>query len=189
MRSESGSGGSQRASAARGRSSAPRRVDAIDKGIIEALQANGREPFRRIAATLGVSEATIRARYARLVRGRDPAGDRGHEPARPRLRGAGDGRRAHGRGARAVADEIAQLGRGRRTSSSSPGQFDVLVELVCGRPARVCSTPRTGSARLADVIIDRELPLPRAVEAALRLGCPRARASRPRPAVVTERAR
>ena len=43
-----------------------RRLDAVDTGIIEALQRNGREPFRRIAATLGVSEATIRARYARL---------------------------------------------------------------------------------------------------------------------------
>ena len=43
-----------------------RRVDEVDKGIIEALQRNGREPFRRIAARLGVSEATIRARYARL---------------------------------------------------------------------------------------------------------------------------
>ena len=30
-----------------------RRVDAVDKGIIEALQRNGREPFRRIAARLG----------------------------------------------------------------------------------------------------------------------------------------
>ena len=43
-----------------------RRLDAVDRGIIEALQRNGREAFRRIAAKLGVSEATIRARYARL---------------------------------------------------------------------------------------------------------------------------
>jgi Lrp/AsnC family transcriptional regulator, regulator for asnA, asnC and gidA len=46
--------------------SAPRRIDALDQGIIEALQANGRESFRAIAGRLGVSEATIRARYARL---------------------------------------------------------------------------------------------------------------------------
>jgi len=38
----------------------------VDKSIIEALQKNGREPFRRIAAEVGVSEATIRARYSRL---------------------------------------------------------------------------------------------------------------------------
>src|SRR6266511_2350592 len=50
----------------RGPVSAPRRIDALDQGIIEELQANGRAPFRRIAARLGVSEATVRARYTRL---------------------------------------------------------------------------------------------------------------------------
>jgi Lrp/AsnC family transcriptional regulator for asnA, asnC and gidA len=50
----------------RGPVSTPRRIDALDQGIIEALQANGRESFRAIAARLGVSEATVRARYARL---------------------------------------------------------------------------------------------------------------------------
>ena len=43
-------------------------LDGLDRGIIEALQKNGREPFRRIAGALGVSEATVRSRYARLVR-------------------------------------------------------------------------------------------------------------------------
>ena len=50
----------------RGAVSAPRRIDALDQGIIEALQENGRESFRAIAGRLGVSEATVRARYARL---------------------------------------------------------------------------------------------------------------------------
>ncbi|HZS23633.1 MAG TPA: Lrp/AsnC family transcriptional regulator [Gaiellaceae bacterium] len=45
----------------------PREVDELDRRIIEALQENGRESFRRIAARLGVSEATVRARYARLT--------------------------------------------------------------------------------------------------------------------------
>src|SRR3954465_15089520 len=40
----------------RGPVSTPRRIDALDQGIIEALQANGRESFRAIAARLGVSE-------------------------------------------------------------------------------------------------------------------------------------
>ena len=31
-----------------------RRVDELDRGIIEALQENGRESFRRIASLLGV---------------------------------------------------------------------------------------------------------------------------------------
>jgi Lrp/AsnC family transcriptional regulator, regulator for asnA, asnC and gidA len=43
-------------------------VDRLDRQIIEALQANGREPFRQIAGRLGVSEATVRNRYARLCR-------------------------------------------------------------------------------------------------------------------------
>jgi Lrp/AsnC family transcriptional regulator for asnA, asnC and gidA len=41
-------------------------LDRVDRGIIHALQRNGRESFRRIAAELGVSEATVRARYGRL---------------------------------------------------------------------------------------------------------------------------
>src|SRR5207237_10862904 len=44
-----------------------RRTDELDRRIIEALQANGRESFRRIAARVGVSEATVRARYGRLT--------------------------------------------------------------------------------------------------------------------------
>src|SRR5437660_1779882 len=47
----------------------PRQIDALDQGIIEALQTNGRESFRRIAERLGVSEATVRARYTRLSEG------------------------------------------------------------------------------------------------------------------------
>ena len=52
---------------ARGAVTPALRVDDLDRSIIEALQANGRESFRRIAAGLGVSEATVRARYARLT--------------------------------------------------------------------------------------------------------------------------
>ncbi len=44
-----------------------RRVDALDRALIEALQENGRESFRGIAGRLGVSEATVRARYSRLT--------------------------------------------------------------------------------------------------------------------------
>jgi Lrp/AsnC family transcriptional regulator for asnA, asnC and gidA len=45
----------------------PASLDDLDGRIIGALQANGREPFRAMAASFGVSEATIRNRYARLV--------------------------------------------------------------------------------------------------------------------------
>ncbi len=45
----------------------PDEVSALDKRIIEHLQEDGRRPFTRIAAELGVSEAAIRARTNRLV--------------------------------------------------------------------------------------------------------------------------
>ena len=61
-RESSGTGGRRQ----RGPVSRAPGLDHVDRGIIEALQRNGRESFRRIAATLGVSEATVRARYARL---------------------------------------------------------------------------------------------------------------------------
>ena len=51
----------------RGAVTPARRIDELDRAIIEALQENGRESFRRIAARLEVSEGTIRARYARLT--------------------------------------------------------------------------------------------------------------------------
>jgi Lrp/AsnC family transcriptional regulator, regulator for asnA, asnC and gidA len=52
--------------AKRGAVSRPHSLDANDVAIIEALQRNGRESFRRIARAVGVSEATVRARYGRL---------------------------------------------------------------------------------------------------------------------------
>jgi Lrp/AsnC family transcriptional regulator for asnA, asnC and gidA len=51
----------------RGAVAPARQVDELDRRLIEALQENGRESFRRIASRLGVSEATVRARYARLT--------------------------------------------------------------------------------------------------------------------------
>jgi len=44
-------------------------LDDLDHRLIEALRADGRARFRPMAAQLGVSEATLRNRYARLVEG------------------------------------------------------------------------------------------------------------------------
>ncbi len=41
-------------------------ADTIDRQIIDSLRANGRRPFRQIAAELGVSESTVRSRFTRL---------------------------------------------------------------------------------------------------------------------------
>src|SRR6201988_4928923 len=42
-------------------------VSALDKRIIEHLQADGRRAYTQIAADLGVSEAAVRARTNRLI--------------------------------------------------------------------------------------------------------------------------
>jgi len=106
------------------------RLDAVDQAIVEALQKNGREPFRRIASAVGVSEATIRARYARLrrenilqVTGVTNPLELGFEAqAMVGIRTAGS--------PDDVADAIAQWEEAGYVVVTA-GQFDVLVELVC----------------------------------------------------------
>jgi Lrp/AsnC family transcriptional regulator for asnA, asnC and gidA len=105
-----------------------RRIDALDQGIIEALQANGRESFRRIAAQLGVSEATVRARYTRLstddilqvVAVTNPLG-LGFEQSLVGVKTAGS--------PEPVADEIAGWPEADYVVITA-GQYDLLVELV-----------------------------------------------------------
>jgi Lrp/AsnC family transcriptional regulator for asnA, asnC and gidA len=45
---------------------APLKLDDVDRRIIGALQAEGRRPYSRIAADLGVSESVVRYRAQRL---------------------------------------------------------------------------------------------------------------------------
>jgi Lrp/AsnC family transcriptional regulator for asnA, asnC and gidA len=44
----------------------PLNLDEIDRGIIAALQAEGRRPYSRVATDLGVSESVVRYRVQRL---------------------------------------------------------------------------------------------------------------------------
>ncbi len=104
------------------------RVDELDRRIIEALQANGRESFRAIAARVGVSEATVRARYARLtaegivqvVAITNPLG-LGYDQALVGVKTSGP--------PSAVADEIAQWPEADYVIVTA-GRFDVVVEVV-----------------------------------------------------------
>ena len=106
----------------------PRRIDALDQGIIEALQANGRESFRRIAGRLGVSEATVRARYTRLaaddilqvVAVTNPLG-LGFEQALVGVKTTG--------APQPIADEIASWEEADYVVVTA-GQYDLLVECV-----------------------------------------------------------
>ena len=114
----------------RGAVSTSPRLDVVDQRIIEALQKNGREPFRRIAAQVGVSEATIRARYSRLcdenilqVTGvTNPLGLGFDAQAMVGIRTAG--------APEPVADELAKWDDAGYVVITA-GQFDILVELVC----------------------------------------------------------
>ena len=110
--------------------SRPRRLDAVDARIIEALQENGRDSFRRIAADLGVSEATVRTRYARLCEDgiiqvtavTNPLGLGFDAMAMVGIKTSGPPEH--------VADEIARWDEAGYVVVTA-GQFDVLVELVC----------------------------------------------------------
>lgn len=114
--------------ASRGPVAPARRVDDLDRGIIEALQENGRESFRRIAARLGVSEATVRARYARLtsegilqvVAVTNPLG-LGFDQALVGIKTSGP--------PEAVADELARWPEADYVVVTA-GQFDLVVEVV-----------------------------------------------------------
>jgi Lrp/AsnC family transcriptional regulator for asnA, asnC and gidA len=114
----------------RGAVSRARRIDAVDSRIIEALQKNGRESFRRIAAEIGRSEATVRARYSRLcddnilqVTGvTNPLGLGFDAMAMVGIRTAGP--------PEPVADEIARWEEAGYVVITA-GQYDLLVELVC----------------------------------------------------------
>ena len=105
-----------------------RRTDELDRNIIEALQANGRESFRAIAARVGVSEATVRARYGRLtdegilqvVAVTNPLG-LGYEQALVGVKTSGSPESA--------ADEIARWPEADYVIATA-GQFDLVVELV-----------------------------------------------------------
>jgi Lrp/AsnC family transcriptional regulator for asnA, asnC and gidA len=107
-----------------------RGLDRVDKSIIEALQKNGRESFRRIASEIGVSEATVRARYARLcdddilqVTGvTNPLGLGFEAQAMVGIRTTG--------APEPVADEIAKWSEAGYVVVTA-GQYDILVELVC----------------------------------------------------------
>jgi len=136
----------------RGPVNAPRRIDALDQGIVEALQANGRESFRAIAARLGVSEATVRARYARLceddilqvVGVTNPLG-LGFEQALIGVKTAGS--------PQPVADEIATWAEADYVVVTA-GQYDLVVEVVAADRRELLEL--TNRMRALDSVVSTE---------------------------------
>jgi Lrp/AsnC family transcriptional regulator, regulator for asnA, asnC and gidA len=116
--------------ASRGPVGQARRLDDVDRALIEALQQNGRDSFRRIAAEVGVSEATIRSRYQRLCDDgivqvtavTNPLGLGFDAMAMVGIRTSGS--------PEDVAGRIEQLEEADYVVVTA-GQFDLLVEVVC----------------------------------------------------------
>jgi Lrp/AsnC family transcriptional regulator for asnA, asnC and gidA len=116
--------------AARGAISRPRSLDRVDRAIVEELQANGRESFRAIAARIGVAEATVRARYARLV---DDGILQVTGVTNPLELGF-DAIALVGVNTTGAPDPVAEAISGWEEASYvvvAAGRYDVLVELVC----------------------------------------------------------
>jgi len=114
----------------RGPVTRPRSLDEVDRGIIEALQENGRASFRSVAGKVGVAEATVRARYGRLVEDgilqvtgvTNPLGLGFDAMAMIGIKTAGS--------PEPVADAITAWEESSYVVVTA-GRFDVLVEVVC----------------------------------------------------------
>jgi Lrp/AsnC family transcriptional regulator for asnA, asnC and gidA len=127
-------------------------VDDLDRRIIEELQSNGRESFRGIAARVGASEATVRARYGRLtgegilqvVGVTNPLG-LGFEQALVGVKTSGP--------PSAVADEISKWPEADYVVVTA-GQFDVLVEVVASGRTELLEL--TNRIRALDTVVSTE---------------------------------
>jgi Lrp/AsnC family transcriptional regulator, regulator for asnA, asnC and gidA len=137
----------------RGAVNLPRTLDSLDQTIIEALQKNGRESFRRIAASAGVSEATIRARYSRLCRDNilqvtgitNPLGLGFEAQAMVGIRTTGP--------PEPVANEITTWPEAGYVVITA-GQFDIIVELLCGDRRQLLDL--TNRIRAFDTVVSTE---------------------------------
>lgn len=105
-------------------------IDDIDKAIIEALQSDGRMPYTRLGAAVGLSEAAVRQRVQRLTESgvvqivavTDPLMLGFSRMAMVGLKVEGD--------LRTVAADIAAIPDVSYVVIVS-GSFDLLMEVVC----------------------------------------------------------
>jgi Lrp/AsnC family transcriptional regulator for asnA, asnC and gidA len=105
-------------------------LDDVSRAIIEQLQEDGRRPYARIAAVVGLSEAAVRQRVQRLldagvmqiVAVTDPLQVGFAREAMVAIRTSGD--------PRAVADRLAEFSEVDYVVITA-GSVDVLVEVVC----------------------------------------------------------
>src|SRR3712207_6443192 len=114
-------------------------LDDVSRAIIEQLQEDGRRPYARIAAAVGLSEAAVRQRVQRLLDAgimqivgvTDPVQVGFSRQAMVGVRARGDTRR--------VADALAAFEEVDYVVVTA-GSLDVLVEIVCEDDDRLLDT-------------------------------------------------
>jgi Lrp/AsnC family transcriptional regulator, regulator for asnA, asnC and gidA len=110
--------------------SAPVDLDDADKALVELLQTDGRLPYTRLAAAVGLSEAAVRQRVQRLIENKvvqivavtDPLTLGFRRQAMVGVKIEGD--------IIAVADALTLISEVDYVVCTS-GSFDLLFELVC----------------------------------------------------------
>lgn len=106
-------------------------LDDVDKGIIAALQVDGRRTYSRIATDLGVSESVVRYRVSRLEKSKLLQVVGIADPLRLGFdHMAMIGIKARPGTVRAVCEALSELPETSYVANTA-GTFDALVEVVC----------------------------------------------------------
>jgi Lrp/AsnC family transcriptional regulator for asnA, asnC and gidA len=133
----------------------PLNLDDIDRGIIAALQAEGRRPYSRVATDLGVSESVVRYRVQRL----EQAGLLQVVGIADPLRIGFDRMALIGLKVRpgAVQAVCAAVTAFPETSyvAATAGSFDVMVEVICRDTAHFTEL-LTGRLHAVDGVVTAE---------------------------------
>jgi Lrp/AsnC family transcriptional regulator for asnA, asnC and gidA len=133
----------------------PLNLDEIDRGIIAALQAEGRRPYSRVAADLGVSESVVRYRVQRL----EQAGLLQVVGIADPLRIGFDrmaliGVKVRPGSVRAVCEAVTAFPETSYVAATA-GSFDVIVEVICRDTAHFTEL-LTGRLHAVDGVVTAE---------------------------------
>jgi Lrp/AsnC family transcriptional regulator for asnA, asnC and gidA len=131
-------------------------LDDVSRAIIEQLQEDGRRPYARIAAAVGLSEAAVRQRVQRkldaglmqIVAVTDPLQLGFSRQAMVAVRTSGD--------PRAVADRISEFAEVDYVVIAA-GPVDLLVEVVCEDDDQLLET--VARLRAVDGVVSTETHL------------------------------
>ncbi len=106
------------------------RIDQLDLRILAELQEDGRRAFTKIARNLGVSEATVRERVARLIRSRVTQVAAVCDAVELGFSLAWVGIRIRGSALLRAVDSLVKIPEVDYVAVCT-GSFDLLIEIVC----------------------------------------------------------